>query len=455
MRLDVHVQGRKVASLYREQDDYVLRYDRDVALTDFVSLAMPVREEAWRWPRDLHPFFRQNLPEGYLLGLIREQFGPLLDGTDLSLLAVVGAMGIGRVTVTPEGVAPGTDMQALDVKDILHGDNTADHFAALVRQYARAAISGVVPKFIAPERDNSGGASPALSALTLGKSTIKTSRYIVKGSDDNTPFLGFNEFYSMRVLERLGVAPVARTQMSDDGRALVVERFDVNEAGLPVYGVEDMCGLLGLPPHEKYNSTSEKMLNAAKAYLLQRDTTRQQLEQLGWHLLTNYVVRNADCHTKNVALFYTSVDDVAFTPAYDIVTTQAYPRFAANPPGLPVDGRKTWAAGKTLERFFNTRAGIPPRVYTAMVEALCDSAVSVGHELIAAANNEPRWRAVAKQMLHAWNEGMESLRSPKKSVHFKGLTPAIEAAGFSDPEPAEPAREIIGRSPLLGKRGGI
>jgi hypothetical protein len=32
-----------------------------------------------------------------------------------------------------------------------------------------------------------------------------TSR-IVTGSDDNTPVCGFNEFYSMRVLERLGVA---------------------------------------------------------------------------------------------------------------------------------------------------------------------------------------------------------------------------------------------------------
>ncbi len=90
-----------------------------------------------------------------------------------------------------------------------------------------------------------------------------------------------------------------------------------------------------------------------------------------------------------------------------------------------------------------------------MVEALCDSTVSVGHEVIAAANNEPQWRTVARQMLHAWNEGMESLRSPKKSMHFKGLTPAIEAAGFSDPEPAEPARKVVGRSPLLGKRGGI
>ncbi|MFM0056904.1 type II toxin-antitoxin system HipA family toxin [Paraburkholderia phytofirmans] len=448
MRLDVQVLGRNVATLFRERDDYVLKYNRDASAADFVSLTMPVREEAWRWPRDLHPFFRQNLPEGYLLNLIREQFGPLLDGTDLSLLAVVGAMGIGRVTVTPEGVAPGTELQALDVQDILHGDNTAEHFARLVRDYARAAISGAVPKFIAPEGDISGTSMP----MPLGKPTIRTSRHIVKGSDDSTPFLGFNEFYSMRVLERLGVAPVARTQMSDDGRALIVERFDVDAQGLPAYGVEDMCGLLGLPPHEKYNSTSEKMLKAARAYLLDRDTMRPQLEQLGWHLLTNYVVRNADCHTKNVALLYTSVDDVAFTPVFDIVTTQAYPRFAANPPGLPIDGRKTWAAGKTLERFFNTRMGIAPRQYAQMVEALCDSAVAVGHELIEAARNETQWHTVAKHMLHAWDDGMASLRSPKKSLQFKGLKPAIEAAGFSSPEPAERPREVIGHSPLLAKR---
>ena len=449
MRLDVQVRGKHVATLFRERDDYVLKYNADARPTDFVSLTMPVRDEAWRWPRDLHPFFRQNLPEGYLLNLIREQFGPLLDGTDLSLLAVVGAMGIGRVTVTPEGVAPGTELQALDVKEILHGENTAEHFAQLVREYARAAISGVVPKFIVPQQAASGTAAPT----PLGKPTIRTSHHIVKGSDDNTPFLGFNEFYSMRVLERLGVAPVARTQMSDDGRALIVERFDVDAEGLPTYGVEDMCGLLGLPPHEKYNSTSEKMLNAARAYLLDRDRVREQLQQLGWHLLTNYVVRNADCHTKNVALFYTSVDDVAFTPVYDIVTTQAYPRFAANPPGLPIDGRKTWAAGKALERFFNTRMGIAPRQYAQMVEALCDSAVAVGHEMIEAARNQTQWRTVAKHMLHAWDDGIASLRAPKKSLQFKGLRPAIEAAGFSDPEPPERTREVIGRSPLLGKRG--
>jgi serine/threonine-protein kinase HipA len=87
-----------------------------------------------------------------------------------------------------------------------------------------------------------------------------------------------------------------------------------------------------------------------------------------------------------------------------------------------------------------------------MVEQLCESAVEVGSEVIEAAKNEPAWRDVAKHMVHAWNEGMATLRSPKAAAHFRGLDTAIEEAGFSGPRKAERSREVIGRSELLAKR---
>jgi len=88
-----------------------------------------------------------------------------------------------------------------------------------------------------------------------------------------------------------------------------------------------------------------------------------------------------------------------------------------------------------------------------MVEALCDSAVSTGKEVVEAAKNDTRWHWIAKQMLHAWNEGMASLRSAKPQVTLRALTPVIEAAGFSDADKANNGREVIGRSELLGERG--
>ncbi|MBW5814199.1 MULTISPECIES: type II toxin-antitoxin system HipA family toxin [Yersinia] len=442
MKLDVQVSGKNVAKLFRERDEYLLKYLPGISENNFISLTMPVRDLAWRWPRDLHPFFRQNLPEGYLLGVIREEFGPLLDGTDLSLLAVIGGTGIGRVTVTPEGVEPGFELDPLQIEELLKGNNTAAHFASLVRRYARAAVSGVVPKFLSPDRAD---------VAPLGKPTLRTSKHIIKGSDENTPFLGFNEFYTMRVLERLKVTPVATSTMSDDGRILVVERFDVDAEGHLIFGLEDACSLLGMPPHEKYATTMEKVLNATRVYI-PKSGVRQQMEALGWLILTNFVIRNADCHAKNIALLYTSAADVAYTPAYDLVTTQAYPRFGHNPPALSIEGRQTWAVGKSLERFFNHRLGIPPRRYAEMVEILCESAVEVGREMIEAAKNEPLWREITKQMFHAWNEGMSSLRSPKATVEFRSMVPLIEVAGFSDAHPPENEKESFGRSELLARR---
>ena len=263
--------------------------------------------------------------------------------------------------------------------------------------------------------------------------------------------MGFNEFYTLRVLERLNVVPVASCRMSEDGRVLVVDRFDVDKNGVPFYGLEDACGLLGLPPHEKYVPTTERVWNATRPYIPSA-LLRSQREHLGWHLLTNYVVRNADCHSKNIALAYTSLNDVAFTPVYDLVTTQAYPRFASNPPGLSIGGRQTWTPGRSLEMFFNGVLGISPRQYAVMVETLCESAVVVGREVIEAAKNEPAWRDVAKHMVHAWNVGMETLRSAKSAPHYRGLEAEIEAAGFSGPLTPEPSRTQVGRSELLAKK---
>jgi serine/threonine-protein kinase HipA len=426
LRLDVHLRGNQVAKLYRERDEYVLEYSPHTDPENFVSLAMPVQSAAWRWPRDLHPFFRQNLPEGSLLDIIREEFGPLLDGTDLSLLAVVGGFGIGRVTITPEGEKP-NDLEPLDFAALLTGENSSQRFKQLMRRYARAAISGAVPKFVAP------GETPPADGEPMGKATLRTSRHIIKGSDEATPYLAFNEFYSLRILERLNVAPVAKTRMSEDGRVLIVERFDVDSQGTPVKGLEDACSLLGLPPHEKYRPSMEKVLKATRAYI-PPPMVRDQLVQFGWHLLSNYVVRNADCHSKNIALLYSDRRNVGYSPIYDLVTTQAYPSFANREPGLSIGGRKTWAPGKSLEQFFKAQLGIPPHDYAAMVEQLCESAVKVGEEMSAAAKNEPRWRDVAERMLQSWNEGMTSLRRPKGATRRRGT------------------RTTVGRSELLGKR---
>lgn len=50
-------------------------------------------------------------------------------------------------------------------------------------------------------------------------------------------------------------------------RVLVADRFDVDEHGLSIHGVEDIWSLLGVPPHEKYATTIERVLNATRVYV--------------------------------------------------------------------------------------------------------------------------------------------------------------------------------------------
>lgn len=441
MKLDVCVNARKVASLFREADEFILLYEPGVAPEQLVSLAMPVRARPWVWPRDLHPFFRQNLPEGYLLGILREQFSTWLDGTDFSLLALVGGSGIGRVTIVPKGKTDTAPVTAFDVASVLHGDNNEATFEALVRKHALQAVSGVFPKFLEP------AAQPP--AIPTGRTTLRNGTHLIKGSGARTPFLAMNEHYSLEALRRTQGMPVVSSQLSDDGRVLAVSRFDVDNNGEPLCALEDVCGLLGLPPHEKYAATTEQAIKVVRSYLAP-DTLQSDLEHLGWLIISSYVLRNADLHTKNIALRYTHAGDVRLAPAYDIVTTQAYPDYALNPPGLSVAGRKSWVAGKNLQHLFSSRLNIAPRRYHEMVETMCDAATDTGRLLLQETHAHPEWRPIAAAMLHAWNDGMEHLRSEKSRPALRALENDLKAECLDEKEKPTKAT-VIGKSELMKK----
>ena len=87
MKLSVYVLGREVAVLESAGDfKSVLTYLPNTAVEDFVSLTMPVRTESWVWDDQLPPVFQMNLPEGYLLQVLQEQFGPHIGASPLALL---------------------------------------------------------------------------------------------------------------------------------------------------------------------------------------------------------------------------------------------------------------------------------------------------------------------------------------------------------------------------------
>jgi len=440
MKLHIHVHDRPVATL--ESPDgfkHVMAYHPDAAPEQFVSLLMPVRTESYAYP-ELHPLFRMNLPEGFLLSILQEQLGPHVGASPLNLLSVVGRNAIGRVKAAAPGADPTQPPVPFDLAGILRGDNSEEAFVELVRRHAASGVSGVVPKFLSP--DPLGEHS---------KGTLTTERHIIKGTTARLPGVALNEHLCMEVSRQAGF-PTAATEVSDDGQALVVHRFDIEADGTTRKGMEDLCSLLLLRPEQKYESTWERVVGRIKNVVPQAARQNEALTRLADLLLLTYALRNADCHTKNIALLYSDRDDISLAPVYDMLTTTVYDDYRNNPPGMPVDGRSTWTPGKVLERFLQTRCNVMPAQTLQRVERICDSIVQVTPQVIRAARRHAHFQETGKRMLHAWNDGMNSLRL-QKSWSLPSLGPAIAAARFSAVRPAAPAKpEKIGRSALLGKR---
>ncbi len=86
------------------------------------------------------------------------------------------------------------------------------------------------------------------------------------------------------------------------------------------------------------------------------------------------------------------------------------------------------------------------------VERICEAIVQVTPQVITASEQYPAFYETGKRMLHAWNDGMNSLRL-QKTWSLPSLDEPIAAAKFSDPQPVKATEaEKIGRSPLLGQR---
>jgi serine/threonine-protein kinase HipA len=443
MRLSAYVLGRDVAVLESAGDfRSVLTYHASTPSDAFVSLTMPVRTESYVWDDTLHPVFQMNLPEGYLLQVLQEQLGPQITASPMALLSVIGRNMVGRIQVAAAGAKLDEPTQPVEVAELLQGDNSEEAFAELVRQHAASGVSGVVPKFLDTQSEDVG------RGAVHKKTTLLTHRHIIKGSTGRLPYVTLNEHLCMQAAAR--VLPTARTELSQDGNALVVHRFDVNDNGQLRLGMEDFCALLGLRPAAKYETTWERVARAVRDHV-PGATQLETFRQLATTLLLTYALRNADCHAKNLALLYTSRADVHLSPAYDMITTVAYPGYQQNPPGISFMGKKTWSPGKSLGKFIAATFGVSVKAQVEIVEAISDAVSDIAPRVREAMTRYAAFEDIGKRMLLAWNEGVTGLRG-KRVYSLQEWNPSSAFEGFSDPTPHSNEKAVIGRSEGLARR---
>lgn len=395
-RLHIIVSANVVGTLGRGQSrsDSVFTYATHAPEETAVSLTMPARLESYKWEQGVPPIFEMNLPEGSLRDELVRRFSKAVRGfDDFSLLAIVGPHQLGRVSIAREQDAH-NPLPETSLADLLVHDGTQGLFDDLLRTYGQySGVSGVQPKVLI--RD---------SATTVDRMTHRGATHLVKSfRPEEYPDLAANEFFCMRAALHSGLE-VPRCELSEHGKFLIVERFDLSDKG--DLGFEDFCVLNAWPSKAKYDGSYEGAARQIKEFV-SAALLHHALESFFKIVALSSALKNGDAHLKNFGVLYEGCAadaQIRLAPAYDIVTTSVY--IKSDSMALLLGGSKAWPKQKMLMRFGRTACNL--------TEGRCHELLQqVGHgidvamvEMAAYIKENRDFAAVGNAMMEQWRSGL-------------------------------------------------
>lgn len=381
-------------------------YEPELATARAVSVTMPVRLASWNSTDGLLPIFDMNLPEGVLRARLSASFanacGSLPSGgfDDIDLLAVVGHAQIGRIRCSAADVELSDDVPFQSIDEIIKAGRGGELSEHLLQKFAvHSGISGVQPKVMVR------GVADQSSSVSEPRSYAgRPATHIVKlWEAAELPELAANEYFCLCAAKKAGLV-VPSFQLSENGHALVVERFDLKADG-SYRGFEDFCVLNGLTSAKKYDGGYETRLFKRASEFIEVEGRRTALERLFRLFVLNCALRNGDAHLKNFGIIYDDVVGPArLAPVYDLVTTDAY--IPDDAMALTLNGSTLWPDKRALVVLAQSRCDIATKEIGQILEqtadALCDVMADVKRYFSEAAAHPE----IGDRMLNAWETGI-------------------------------------------------
>lgn len=382
-KVDVFIARHLAGRLARVQQRHSFTYGLDA--TEALSLTMPLRLESYNYEQGLHPLFQMNLPEGYLRQAIERFAAKNFGSDDLSYLTLLGSHQIGRLRYSStDKPLPADNQSTLSLNELL-GSDDAELFHQLFERYAiHSGVAGVQPKVLMDVRKD-----PA--HLLTDKATLPLKKYIVKSWGAEFPELACNEFLCLTLARNAGLK-TPDFFLSDNGKLLICERFDIDEKDQPL-GFEDFCVLQGKTTQQKYESSIEACVGTVIQFV-SPENVQQALEDLFKLTLLNIKIRNGDAHLKNLGILYSGLSGYrtgqgpsatrTLAPVFDLVSTTPYiPRDSM---ALTLTGSKRWPKWKVLERFAKIHCRLDNKIIERIVtdvDAACSASYPLLEQLIA------------------------------------------------------------------------
>jgi serine/threonine-protein kinase HipA len=364
--------------------------------TSDVALTMPRKSQTYLWDGIL-PAFEQHLPE-MELGLFPTAIWKRVTRDHAGLLWVAGQRRLGRLRFTrPNEALPIAATLNLTERDIAATTDGDALLAELLSKLtAIPGVSGVQPKVLLP-------------LLAVGDEPLRAlgDTHLLKGNRTEYPYATTVEAATLD-LAAFCALPVPPHVLSQDGRLLAVERFDLDADGLPL-GFDEAASLMGLWARDKYTTSVEALHKSLLAHIpaLKRRAFTQQLFKL---VAFNLMVENGDAHLKNFGLLYSDPDQAELAPVYDVLTTTCFPGLTADIPALPLNGRKVWDDWAGFQKVAVGR-GLTATEVRAMLAELSSALEKHRAALLEGYSDKvPKAAGILKRMAEAWERGLKRLQ---------------------------------------------
>jgi serine/threonine-protein kinase HipA len=237
------------------------------------------------------------------------------------------------------------------------------------------------------------------------RTSIYGATHIVKFWEAEYPELATNEYFCLAAARKCGL-DVPKVRLSDDGRALVVDRFDLCADG-HYLGFEDFCVLNAKRTADKYRGSYETAILKRFREIASPDRVGRGSEQIFKMIALNAALRNGDAHLKNFGVIYDRIDGtVSLAPTYDLVTTTAY--LPADMMALTLGGSTRWPTKAQLLAFATNRQIVGVNAAEQMLAQIAEAMDETMAEMRQHMQMHPEFREIGERMVTIWGDGIKT-----------------------------------------------
>ena len=380
--LDVYLLGRKVGCIdySSHRNDMRFTYDAEYLASEDalpLSYALPLRSEPFDSERTTI-FFENLLPPDQ----VRRKLGPILHLSRHNVFGFLEALGgdcAGAISLWPHGETPLSGKERVKRLD---EDDAAEILGSLKKR--PLYVNGIDGYRIS----GSGAQNKLIARIVNGHIELPLfgapSTHIIKPAIQDYEDSVYNEYFSMRLAERLGLATAKCGLMRVKGRICYwTERFDreIVDGHVRRLHQEDFCQICGISGELKYES--EGGPSFAQCMAVMKEMKISLADRLSFidRMIFNYLIGNADAHGKNSSVLYYGKGQRRLAPIYDVMSTAIYGNLS-RVNAMSIGGARKFADVKR-ERFgtMAQEAGMRPQLAIDRLNRLVARIGSVAHTL--------------------------------------------------------------------------